>query len=94
MHEAPGIGLVGGFLSMRVPGPILSWANRVSGTAGGYACYHFYELFGNGRAAPLATTFSATLVSGFPFVAIVTIVQFKDDPVPVRFIREKTFLSS
>lgn len=76
MHEALVIGFAGGFLSMLIPGSILSWANLVSGTAGGYACYYFYELFRDGRAAPLATTLSATMVSGLVFVAVVTIVMY------------------
>lgn len=76
MHEALVIGFAGGFLSMLIPGSILSWANLASGTAGGYACYYFYELFRAGRAAPLATTLSATVVSGLVFVAVVTIVMY------------------
>jgi len=74
--EALVIGFAGGFLSMLIPGSILPWANLASGTAGGYACYYFYELFRDGRAAPLVTTFSATLVSGFVFVAVVTAFLF------------------
>ncbi len=76
MHEALVVGFAGGFLSMLIPGSILPWANLVSGTAGGYACYYFYELFRDGKVAPLATTFSATLVSGFVFVAVVTAVLY------------------
>lgn len=75
IHEALGIGIVAGFLSMLIPGSILPWANLVSGPAGAYACYYFYESQWNGRdLAPLFTTFSATLVSGCTFVAVATIV--------------------
>ncbi len=76
VSEALGIGIAGGFLSMLIPGSILPWANLVSGPAGAYACYYFYELFRGGRAAPLATTFTATLVSGVVFVAVVTAVLY------------------
>lgn len=74
--EALAIGFAGGFLSMLIPGSILPWANLFSGAAGGYACYWFHELFRNGRAAPLATTVAATLVSGFVFVAVVTAILY------------------
>ena len=76
IHEALGIGIAGGFLSMLIPGSILPWANLVSGPAGAYACYYFYESFQEGRAAPLVTTFTATLVSGCTFVAIATVVIY------------------
>jgi energy-coupling factor transport system ATP-binding protein len=76
IHEALGIGIAGGFFSMLIPGSILPWANLVSGPAGAYACYYFYETFRDGRAAPLATTFAATLVSGCTFVAIATVVIY------------------
>jgi hypothetical protein len=74
IREALGIGLAGGFLSMLIPGSILPWGNLVSGPAGAYACYYFYELFQEGRTAPLVTAFTATLVSGCTFVAIATVV--------------------
>jgi hypothetical protein len=74
MYEALAIGFAGGFLSMLIPGSILPWANLVSGPAGAYACYYFYETFRDGRAAPLATTFAATLVSGCAFVAVATVI--------------------
>ena len=74
IHEALGIGIAGGILSMLIPGSILPWANLVSGPAGAYACYYFYETFRDGRAAPLVTTFAATLVSGCTFVAVATVV--------------------
>ena len=73
IHEALGIGITGGFLSMLIPGSILPWANLVSGPAGAYACYFFYNLSRDGTAAPLITTFSATLVSGCTFVAVATV---------------------
>jgi hypothetical protein len=72
--EALGIGIVGGFLSMLVPGSILPWANLVSGPAGAYACSYFYTLSRDGTdLAPLVTTFSATLASGCTFVAVATV---------------------
>jgi hypothetical protein len=74
IHEALGIGIAGGFLSMLVPGSILPWANLASGPAGAYTCYFFYESFRDrSDTAPLVTTFSATLVSGCTFIAVVTI---------------------
>jgi hypothetical protein len=74
IHEAAGIGIAGGFLSMLIPGSILPWANLVSGPAGAYACYYFYESFRDGTdLAPLVTTFSATLVSGCTFVAVASV---------------------
>jgi hypothetical protein len=76
IHEAVGIGIAGGFLSMLIPGSILPWANLISGPAGAYGCYYFYELLRDGKAAPLVTTFSATLVSGLVFVAVVTVFLF------------------
>lgn len=74
IYEALGIGIAGSFLSMLIPGSILPWANLVSGPAGAYACYYFYEIFRGGRTAPLGTTFAATLVSGCTFVAVATVV--------------------
>jgi hypothetical protein len=61
---------------MQIPGSILPWANLVSGPAGAYACYYVYETLRDGRTAPLVTAFAATLVSGFAFVAVATIVTF------------------
>ena len=75
VREALGIGVAGGFLSMLIPGSILPWANLISGLAGGYVCYYFYESFQDRTdLAPLVTTFSATLVSGCTFVAVATVV--------------------
>ena len=75
LREALGIGIAGGFLSMLIPGSILPWANLISGTAGGYACYYFYESFQDRTdLAPLVTTFSATLVSGCTFVALAMVI--------------------
>jgi hypothetical protein len=71
-----GIGIAGGVLSMLIPGSILHWANLISGPAGAYACYYFYEILRDGKAAPLVTTFSATLVSGLVFVAVATVFLF------------------
>lgn len=77
IHEALGIGIVAGFLSMLVPGSILPWANLISGPAGAYACYFVYESYRNGRDfAPLFTTFSATLVSGCAFIAVASAFIF------------------
>lgn len=77
LHEALGIGIAGGFLSMLIPGSILPWANLISGTAGAYACYYIYETCGNGSSlAPLVTTLTATLVSGCAFVAVATVVVY------------------
>jgi hypothetical protein len=77
IHEALGIGIVAGFLSMLIPGSILPWANLVSGTAGAFVCYYFYEYFQDWTdLAPLVTTFSATLASGCTFVAVATVFVF------------------
>jgi len=77
MHEALGIGIVGGGLSMLIPGSLLGPANLVSGLAGAYCCFYFYELLRNTRVlAPLITTCAATLMSGVTFVAVVTIVLY------------------
>ena len=77
VHEAVGIGIAGGFLSMLIPGSILPGANLVSGPAGAYACYYFYESFRDGTdLAPFVTTFSSTLVSGCTFVAVATVFVF------------------
>ena len=71
------IGFAGGFLSMLIPGSIFLWANLIAGPAGAYACYYFYELWRDrSRLAPFFTTFSATLVSGFVFVAIATVFVY------------------
>ncbi|MDD1683847.1 MAG: hypothetical protein LUO98_08445 [Methanoregula sp.] len=77
IHEALGIGIVAGFLSMLIPGSILPWANLLSGTAGALVCYYSYEYFQDWTdLAPLVTTFSATLVSGCTFVAVSTVFVF------------------
>ena len=77
IHEALGIGIAGGFLSMLIPGSILPSANLVSGTAGAFVCYYSYEYFQDWTdLAPLVTTFSATLVSGCTFVAVASVFVF------------------
>ncbi|OPY38343.1 MAG: hypothetical protein A4E35_00766 [Methanoregula sp. PtaU1.Bin051] len=77
INEAFGIGIAGGFLSMLIPGSILAPANLVSGPAGAYGCYYFYELFrDNTDLSPMIATFVATLVSGFTFVLVATVFVF------------------
>jgi len=77
IYEALVIGIIGGILSMLIPGSIFAAANLVSGPAGAYGCFYFYELFRDRRdLAPLITTFSATLVSGCTFVAVATVFVF------------------
>jgi hypothetical protein len=77
LHQAIAIGILGGGLSMLIPGSLLAPANLVSGPAGAYTCFYFYELLQNKRVlAPLLTTCAATLLSGVTFVAIVTIVLY------------------
>lgn len=84
IHEALGIGIAGGFLSMLVPGSILPWANLVSGTAGAFACSYFYNLSRDGTdLSPLVATFSATVASGCTFVAVATV--FLSDTILSRF---------
>lgn len=75
IYEVPGIGIIGGALSMLIPGSLLAPANLVSGLAGAYCCYYFYELLRDkSNLAPLVATTSATLVSGVAFAAMVTVV--------------------
>ncbi len=75
LHEALAIGIIGGGLSMLIPGSLLAPANLFSGLAGAYTCFYFSTLLRDTRAlAPLITTFGATLISGVTFAAIVTVV--------------------
>jgi hypothetical protein len=84
IHEALGIGIAAGFLSMLVPGSILPWANLVSGTTGALVCSYFYESFRDWTdLSPLVTTFSATLASGCTFVAVATL--FLSETILSRF---------
>jgi len=77
VYEALGIGIIGGALSMLIPGSILPPANLVSGIAGACCCFYCYELVRDkSNLAPLVSTTSATLVSGVTFVVIVTVVMF------------------
>jgi hypothetical protein len=74
IHEALAIGIAGGFLSMLIPGSILPWANRISGPAGAYTCWYFYNLSRDRTdLAPFVAAFSATLASGCTFVAVATV---------------------
>jgi hypothetical protein len=78
IYEAFGIGIAGGILSMLIPGSVFPAANLISGPAGAYACFYFYELFRDKRdLAPMITTFATTLVSGFTFVIIATVFLFR-----------------
>jgi hypothetical protein len=77
VHEAIFIGILGGGLSMLIPGSLLAPANLGSGFAGAYSGYYFIELLRDKHDfVPMVTTIVATLMSGVTFVAIVTIVLF------------------
>jgi hypothetical protein len=74
IHEAIGIGLVAGILSMLISGSIFPPANLISEPLGALVCFGVYALIKNkSKLAPSATTFLATLVSGFSF-AIIAII--------------------
>jgi hypothetical protein len=91
--EAVCIGIIGGFLSMQIPGSILPWANLVSGPAGAYACYFVYTSYRDSRGtAPFFTTFSATLVSGCAFVAVASVFIFTT--ILSRFGNFETFMAA
>jgi hypothetical protein len=74
IHEAIGIGFVAGILSMLISGSIFPPANLISEPLGALVCFGVYALIKNkSKLAPSATTFLATLVSGFSF-AIIAII--------------------
>ncbi len=71
VHEALGIGIVAGLLSMLISSSIFPSANLISEPIGALACLGVYAALRRlPRAAPMATTFVATLASGFSFAVI------------------------
>jgi hypothetical protein len=74
IYEALGIGIVAGILSMLISSSMFPPANLVSEPLGALVCFALYALLKNRtNLAPTATTFIATLVSGFTFAAIAII---------------------
>ncbi|MFZ0004644.1 MAG: tryptophan transporter [Methanoregula sp.] len=71
VFEALGIGIVAGILSMLISSSIFPPANLISEPLGALTCFGLYALIGTRtKLAPAATTFIATLVSGFSFAII------------------------
>jgi hypothetical protein len=74
IYEAIGIGFVAGILSMLISGSIFPPANLISEPLGALVCFGVYGLIRNRtRLAPTATTFLATLASGFAFAVLAII---------------------
>jgi hypothetical protein len=72
--EALGIGLVAGALSMVISSSMFPPANLISEPLGALVCFALYAaLRDRTKYAPTATTFIATLVSGFSFAAVAII---------------------
>jgi hypothetical protein len=71
VFEALGIGIVAGILSMLISSSIFPPANLISEPLGALTCFGLYALIGTRtKLAPAATTFIATLASGFSFAII------------------------
>lgn len=68
--EALGIGIVAGLLSMLISSSVFPPANLVSEPVGALVCFGLYSLLGERTGSPGATTFVATLASGFTFAAV------------------------
>lgn len=74
VYEALGIGLVAGILSMLISSSMFPPANLISEPVGALVCFALYAaLSGRTKLAPTATTFVATLASGFTFAGIAII---------------------
>jgi hypothetical protein len=72
--EALGIGLVAGALSMVISSSMFPPANLISEPIGALVCFVLYAAMRERtKFAPTATTFIATLASGFSFAAIAII---------------------
>jgi hypothetical protein len=72
--EALGIGLVAGALSMVISSSMFPPANLISEPIGALVCFVLYAAMRERtKFAPIATTFIATLASGFSFAAIAII---------------------
>lgn len=71
VYEALGIGIVAGLLSMLISSSMFPPANLISEPLGALVCFGLYALLkSRTKLAATATTFIATLVSGFSFAAI------------------------
>ena len=71
IYEALGIGLVAGILSMLISSSMFPPANLISEPVGALVCFVLYAaLRDRSKLAPSATTFIATLASGFTFAGI------------------------
>jgi len=69
--EAIGIGLVSGILSMLISSSMFPPANLISEPVGALVCFALYAAIRErSKLAPSATTFIATLASGFTFAGI------------------------
>ena len=85
VYEALGIGIVAGVLSMLISSSMFPPANLISEPLGALACFGLYALLkSRTRFAPTATTFIATLVSGFSFAAIAILRYRRDHPCKVQ----------
>lgn len=74
IYEALGIGIVAGILSMLISSSMFPPANLISEPLGALVCFGLYAVLKNRtKLAPTATTFIATLVSGFSFATIAII---------------------
>jgi energy-coupling factor transport system ATP-binding protein len=73
-HEALGIGLVAGILSMLISSSMFPPANLISEPLGALVCFGLYAVLKEKtKFAPTVTTFVTTLASGFSFAAIAII---------------------
>lgn len=71
IYEALGIGLVAGILSMLISSSMFPPANLISEPVGALVCFALYAAIRDrSKLAPSATTFIATLASGFTFAGI------------------------
>jgi energy-coupling factor transport system ATP-binding protein len=72
--EALGIGLVAGALSMVISSSMFPPANLISEPIGALVCFALYAVLREKtKFAPTATTFIATLASGFTFAGVAII---------------------
>jgi energy-coupling factor transport system ATP-binding protein len=70
IHEALGIGIVAGVLSMLISSSMFPPGNLVSEPLGALACFGLYAVLKGKTGSPGVTTFVTTLVSGFSWVAV------------------------
>jgi len=70
VHEALGIGIVAGILSMLISSSIFPPANLISEPVGALVCFGLYAILKEKTGTPAVTTFVTTLASGFSFAAV------------------------